>query len=738
MPAAELTELAKAGPHEKFESRCLELLEAGDVTPAQLLAAYRMYERENRADQLAMLTPMLVDIAGDAADPHALLDLVRITLVGSPKSDELRNLAVTMYRRAHGDDAGFDAIMDASGLAGGRPVRSALRLLDLCLMLKPGDALISRADDRVVEVTEIDRVHGLFTLRREGRVTTRPAPEVAREYDGVASDDFRVLRALRPEKLTELIAKDPVAVVIGLIHAHGGMIDADLLKAELVPRHIETGDWTGWWSKARTKLKRNQHVIIEGRSPMILSHDPAGRTLEEETWEQIEASADPVEWLRIMEGYLREKKSRKESPADELVGRFEGHILASIAAVRERRPTDALACALSLNELADKGLAVGAGQEGLAAELLREASDPAEVLLGIEHQRLRERGLETLRQARPDDWATHTIKLLGTAPAGLLDSLIAGAIEAGRVDEVQSFIDQGLADMAHYPELMYWLWKGTRQTKDLRVPEDADLFRDLLNALSTLGRSVSAEDAIVREFRVRVRAALALRGFARVRKCLESTSEAAAITIRRQIDRLEGMGDNVRLKMLDMLRDVHPQLWVVKKRTLAPWEDLETVYCTPEGLARRTAERDDILNVQMRENAKRIGEAASHGDLSENSEYKFALEERDFLRGRLAKYNDELSRARTISTYDVPTDQIGIGSRVTLSNATDGSTRTITFLGPFETDVDRDIYSYQAPLSQGLMGHQVGDHVKLTADGHEQEYEIVACENALAADVTQE
>ena len=39
----------------------------------------------------------------------------------------------------------------------------------------------------------------------------------------------------------------------------------------------------------------------------------------------------------------------------------------------------------------------------------------------------------------------------------------------------------------------------------------------------------------------------------------------------------------------------------------------------------------------MRANAKAIGEAAAHGDLSENSEYRFALEERDLLRARLAQ-----------------------------------------------------------------------------------------------------
>jgi transcription elongation factor GreA len=179
------------------------------------------------------------------------------------------------------------------------------------------------------------------------------------------------------------------------------------------------------------------------------------------------------------------------------------------------------------------------------------------------------------------------------------------------------------------------------------------------------------------------------------------------------------------------LRDVHPVLWVVRTQQVAPWEDRETLWCTGEGLARRTAERDDVLNVKMPENARRIGEAASHGDLSENSEYKFALEERDLLRARLAKINEELSRARVIDPLGVLTDRVNIGTRVTMRDAASGETKVMTFLGPFETDVDRGIYSYLAPVSQKLMGVAVGESVHLTLDGHDLQFEITQIENAL-------
>lgn len=731
MPVSQLLELAKAGRYDEFESRCLGLLESGQLTLPQLVGAFEEFERRGQAGPLATLTQMIFETVDVGTDPQAALALARVALIASPGSEDLRRITVDLYRRLYGHTVRFDVVLAASGINAGRPVRSALNLLDLCLTLQPGDTLISRMDDRVVEVADIDRENGLFTLRREGRTTTVPAPEVVREYERIAADDFRVLRQMRPAELAKLIHEDPVAVVIGLIHAHGEHIDADLLKHELVPKYIESKDWSRWWTKARGELRRSPHVVMEGRSPIILSYCLAGRTLEDETWDAFTAQRDPVHWMSAVEGYVREKTSRRETPDAALLWRFHDHILNYAIEVRSRRPAEALACGLVIGRLAEKGLPTVDESRDLAVAILRDAADPGLLLRGVEHENLRERGLTALESARPSDWVRYTIAWLPTAPAALLDKLASGALDAGQADAVQGFIDYGLSDPAAHPELMYWLWKGPKKRDALRLPADEDLFRTILDTLSTLGRTVAADPAVVKEFRHRMKAALGIRDYDKVRQCLSKLSEAAAIPIRRQLQRLEGLGENAPARMLDILRDFQPQLWAAAPLQMAPWEDRETIWCTSEGLRRRTGERDEILNKKMPENAKKIGEAASHGDLSENSEYKFALEERDLLRARLAVINDELSRAHVLEARGMTNDQIGIGSRVTLRDVANGAERVMTFLGPFETDVEHGIFSYLAPVSQKLMGARIGDRITLTADGVDTELEVMTITTAL-------
>src|SRR5213076_1828781 len=100
-------------------------------------------------------------------------------------------------------------------------------------------------------------------LKVGGRINTLPAAEVAREFDPVPRDDFRVLRQLRPGELTEMVQQRPVELVIALLRSHAGSLTSDGLKSELVPKLLRPADWSSWWTKARAALKRSPHVQME-------------------------------------------------------------------------------------------------------------------------------------------------------------------------------------------------------------------------------------------------------------------------------------------------------------------------------------------------------------------------------------------------------------------------------------------------------------------------------------------
>jgi transcription elongation factor GreA len=155
------------------------------------------------------------------------------------------------------------------------------------------------------------------------------------------------------------------------------------------------------------------------------------------------------------------------------------------------------------------------------------------------------------------------------------------------------------------------------------------------------------------------------------------------------------------------------------------------IYTTEKGRTKVEEELDHIVKVKIPENARAIGAAADHGDLSENSEYKFALEERDLLQARVATIQNGLARARVIEPHVVPKDHVGVGSRVKIRSVDGQVEREMTFLGPWDADVENGIYNYNAPMSQRMMGMQAGEVVILNLDGADREYRIETVESAV-------
>src|SRR5205085_1150309 len=75
-----------------------------------------------------------------------------------------------------------------------------------------------------------------------------------------------------------------------------------------------------------------------------------------------------------------------------------------------------------------------------------------------------------------------------------------------------------------------------------------------------------------------------------------------------------------------------------------------------------------------------IRKAVEHGDLRENSEYKAALERQQFVQARLGQLRERLSRLSSIDISQIPTDKVGLGSRVVVKDEKSGKTETYSLV----------------------------------------------------------
>src|SRR3990170_3588075 len=81
-----------------------------------------------------------------------------------------------------------------------------------------------------------------------------------------------------------------------------------------------------------------------------------------------------------------------------------------------------------------------------------------------------------------------------------------------------------------------------------------------------------------------------------------------------------------------------------------------------------------------------IRRAVEMGDLRENSEYKAALERQQLVQARLGQLHERLSKLSSIDITQIPTDKVGLGSRVVVQ---DQQTKAVeTFLLVFGDSVE--------------------------------------------------
>ncbi|MBM3192476.1 MAG: transcript cleavage factor, partial [Chlamydiae bacterium] len=153
---------------------------------------------------------------------------------------------------------------------------------------------------------------------------------------------------------------------------------------------------------------------------------------------------------------------------------------------------------------------------------------------------------------------------------------------------------------------------------------------------------------------------------------------------------------------------VHPSLEKLRKKYDHEKEEEEIIWTTEEGLHRIKARIEEIATVETVENAKEIEVARSHGDLRENSEFKFALEKRDRLQGELKFLSEQLSKARIIMKEDVSTDAVGVGVIVDCEDDK-GEKISYTLLGPWDANTEENILSFQSKLAQDIRGLKTGD-----------------------------
>ncbi|HEX2252511.1 MAG TPA: GreA/GreB family elongation factor [Thermoanaerobaculia bacterium] len=484
-----------------------------------------------------------------------------------------------------------------------------------------------------------------------------------------------------PDVLKALAKNDPPELLHAVLASRGRAMTAGEIKADL-SGVITDSRWTSFWSAAR----RHPQVVVTGAG--------ARQTY---AWAESSGQAHQAVWDSFATADVRKKIDllrREGGRADELVDRMAEDLERLGAAAAADDPGLAFEV---------RGALERAGREPQApelapAELAGGTRKRAEALLaGVEDRTQRERAAELVRAER-DDWRqVYLARLSREEDSRVLDLLFDALNEdsgEGLAPEVSSWVESLLAQPHRQPAAFLWLAERAGSEEMLR----RNPLRLLQQILSAPVRNEFAP------FRPRLRALLDTGGT--VPRLLASLSEDQAAAALEAVHRA-GMLENYERDALS--RALETRFASLRGEQSAA----DVLYALPESIAAKRAELDRIAKVELPANRKAIEEARAMGDLRENFEYKSARQRHEYLSSRAIELNAELGRARPLDLAQVDASQVRVGTRVRLAGS-DGE-RELTVLGPWESDPDQGVISYQSELGESLLGKAVGDEV--TVDG---------------------
>ena len=140
-----------------------------------------------------------------------------------------------------------------------------------------------------------------------------------------------------------------------------------------------------------------------------------------------------------------------------------------------------------------------------------------------------------------------------------------------------------------------------------------------------------------------------------------------------------------------------------------------------EAMEAEIEERKLVIRPKLLESVK---EARAHGDLSENFEYYAAKREKNKNESRI-RFLERMIRTAEVIPDDSKEDEIGMNNTVEVEFEEDGTTEKYKIVTTMRGNSLEGLVSVESPIGKALMGHKVGDRVRVQVNESYGYYLIV-------------
>lgn len=148
------------------------------------------------------------------------------------------------------------------------------------------------------------------------------------------------------------------------------------------------------------------------------------------------------------------------------------------------------------------------------------------------------------------------------------------------------------------------------------------------------------------------------------------------------------------------------------------------IYLTQEGYEKLASQLEQLKTVKRRQLSKAVGEARSHGDISENAEYDAAKDAQAHNEKQIRELEEKLGRVRILDK-NITKDEVLIGATVKLKDMDTDEELEYTLVSELEADYNQNKISVSSPVGQGLLGHKENEIAEIKIPAGVLKYKII-------------
>ena len=670
--------------------------------------------RTIQADKIALLMDDLYQHYKAAKDWDNAISMLKEIITLETRSTDVRKEIIECYTAKYSGLPHFQNAMSDSNLSQSwRPINDAISDFEKHIAFAKGNFVFHNnwGIGRIKEVKD-ENITIDFIKKQGHMMNIKMAVE---SLSILPKEHFWVIKCTHKlPVLQKMVMHDVAGTLKTIIKSYDNCADLKIIKKELTPRILGPNEWTSWSQKAKKELMENPEFgnILEKKGFYEVRVKPI--SMEEKLFNQFKTKDKFFDKYAAFQEYIQEDTDKNEF-YNEMLDYFD-------TTYKNTEKTEEKVCSwLLLSENGSK-------PAESFAQVFSQIPEVENAFCAIpeRHKKLWTDLLAEIRKALPD-WPDIYCKLL---PCHLGPSIPDALIEAGYTDKVKAVFEMILNNFKSYRKPFVWVCEHEDDYSFIKeiMPGKEKILSEMILLLDQTNREIASTNKKNSQDNIKIGKQIEQYLFKeRIESYILGADQKNAKIM---LSRLEGVA-NLDIKIVPelkkKLKEKFPNIVFESEK---PVEVVSRggILVTEAGMDRKRQELKHIVEVEIPKNSKEIGEAIALGDLSENAEYKYGKEKQEMLNIAVGKLSAEIDKAKVFDKSTLNLSKVSFGTKVTLHNLDTDQNVVYTILGPWESDPEKNIISYIAPLGDELLGAEVDDELHFEINDTVYNFKVLSIE----------